>query len=369
MRKAKNAYEADPSNYPGIVVGLPRLCAKNNRGENGELDDDFRDHYGQTLALFPLCQKLEPHEQEPPCRIGAVRGVLKIATTKADFIYYEEDKAGNVELVKALFASPSCPDARELLEREFGKPTYQQSKTQASGAEANLTEWMRNDVEVLWRSPFEKLDCGIVVVTSKWQPKQDSSLSSGQERSAVARAETKTKAPRTSISSKPSHSASSPNTDSDDICTEKYEDILKSGKALKAGLSVGVNYPQFGDLVRKFATDYEMLPEPRGAKEARLKELFEEALTIYKDSLVLWGREIHDEQYDWGGAVISIDGYVGSAPDLKEIMARYDFLNQPPIYRPSPKDPKVKLLIVDVANQVLWSQAAKKVSDANATLE
>jgi hypothetical protein len=239
---------------------------------------------------FPLCQKLEPHEQEPPCRVGAVRGVLKITTTKAEFIYYEVDKAGNIELVKALFASPSCPDAKELLEREFGKPTYQQSKTDASGAEANLTEWMRNDVEVLWRSPFEKLGCGIVVFTSKWQPDQDSSLSSWQKTSEVARAGTKTKTPATSSSSKPSRSASLPNTASDDIRTEKYEDILKSGKALRAGLSVGVNYSEFGDLVRKFATEYETLPKPRGTKEARLarlNELFEEALTIYKDSLVL----------------------------------------------------------------------------------
>ncbi len=321
----------------------------------------------KPLPNFPLCQELLPHEQEPPCRIGAIRGVLKIATTKAEFIYYEEDKAGNVELVKALFASPSCPDARELLEREFGKPTYQQSKTQASGAEANLTEWMRNDVEVLWRSPFEKLDCGIAVFTSKWRPQQDSSLSSGQKRLEVARAETTTKIPRTPISSKPSRSASSPRTDSDDIRTGKYEDILKSGKALKAGLSVGVNYSEFGDLVRKFATEYEMLPEPRGAKEVRLKELFGEALAIYKDSLVLWGHKIQDEKYDWGGAVVSIDGHV--YPDLEEIMARYDFLNQPPIYRPSPNSGKIMVLIVDLANQVLWSQATKKVSDANAMLE
>ena len=79
---------------------------------------------------------------------------------------------------------------------------------------------------------------------------------------------------------------------------EKFAEVIRASKTLKANSDLGMTIPRFDELVRKFATEIEMLPAPKADKELIAIDLYKKAFRAYRDSLELWKASQNTESYD-----------------------------------------------------------------------
>jgi hypothetical protein len=74
------------------------------------------------------------------------------------------------------------------------------------------------------------------------------------------------------------------------IDSADFSDLHRAAKELQASTSVGVNYQQFGELVRRFVLELELAaPRANEEKERALISSFGAAASNYRDSLTAWG--------------------------------------------------------------------------------
>jgi hypothetical protein len=76
------------------------------------------------------------------------------------------------------------------------------------------------------------------------------------------------------------------------INREKFEQVISSGKAIDAGIAVGINYIGYGPLLQKYAADVSVLTTKKlNENEKTLFELLQKLLIIYTDANQVWNNK------------------------------------------------------------------------------
>ncbi|MDD4893919.1 MAG: hypothetical protein PHW54_01215 [Candidatus Omnitrophica bacterium] len=76
----------------------------------------------------------------------------------------------------------------------------------------------------------------------------------------------------------------------------KFEETYRAAKTIVSAANVGVNFMKFNELVQNLAIELSILKDKKltGAEE-KISELYNKALKMYEDSLILWDAMIkHD---------------------------------------------------------------------------
>ena len=80
----------------------------------------------------------------------------------------------------------------------------------------------------------------------------------------------------------------------------KFEALYRSAKSLQGGMTVGVSYMKFGELLRGLATEISIAKDKAtSSNEKELVGLYAEAFKTYQDSYTLWNRKKDHPDYYW----------------------------------------------------------------------
>jgi hypothetical protein len=131
-----------------------------------------------------------------------------------------------------------------------------------------------------------------------------------------------------------------------------FEQLYRSGKAISSATEVGLNYSSFSDLVQKLASEVSIAKDSANNQpEKNMTDAYQEALTAYRDSLVVWKNEIDGAGYDW-----IPKGEIYVEDELRPIIAKYALATQ---------ERSIEITghrfetIPEASIQVIWARAGK----------
>jgi hypothetical protein len=131
-----------------------------------------------------------------------------------------------------------------------------------------------------------------------------------------------------------------------------FEQLYRSGKAISSATEVGINYSSFSDLVQKFASEVSIAKDSANNQpEKNMTDAYQEALTAYRDSLVVWKNEIDGAGYDW-----IPKGEIYVEDELRPIIAKYALTTQ---VRSIEITGHRFETIPEASIQIIWARAGK----------
>ncbi len=142
------------------------------------------------------------------------------------------------------------------------------------------------------------------------------------------------------------------------IDATKFEPVYRAAKGIQGALTVGVNYAKFGELLQAFATEVSSAADKANRpEEQKVLGAYKEILSIYKDSFVIWQRDINEHNNPKGLAGLPV-GEVDVRNEIVPIVEKYKLPTKARTQEYSGYKYKT---ISSESKQFLWQLADEKI--------